>query len=560
MTVTTIVVAGILTVLSAKLADDLIFQSVEHKVQNTLGQKAGALANPVKFKVADKIEAEVLDALQLLGDDGLAIVVLGVNGDVLFASEADEQRIEQLKLTAAQAIENGDVASSQSGSILAEPITAGKDAKLIGAISLEWSAAAAQAAILSEKIEIVAWGGAIFVLMSVLTIYLLRRFLGQPTHQLGQAMARVSARDYDTEIAMKNRPDELGTVARHLASLVETLREARDSETEKERQREIQISVVERLGAGLIQLADGVLHEEIDEAFPGQYESLKDNFNRALTGLNSVIAQVDTNSTNILGHADEIAQASVNLSRRTETQAATLEQSAAALDQMLEQIKEAANAAEETDTAVQTTSELATKSGEVMHSAISAMSEIEKSSEQISSIIKVIDDIAFQTNLLALNAGVEAARAGETGKGFAVVAAEVQGLAQRSAEAAQQIKDLIVGSTNQVQDGVQLVQSAGAALEEVRNNVSGISTMVGGIAKRASVQAEGLNEITIGVTNLDRVTQQNAGMVEETSTAAQMLRKQALDLTELVGEFSLNKVSPGDVAPMQDAEGADKAA
>lgn len=541
MTITTIVVASILSILSANLADNLVAQGVEAKAYSTLGQKAISLANPVKFNVANKIDAEVLDGLQTLGDSGLGLVVINANGDLISNPDMSNSALDELMAMASRAVETGILANSVSHQYLAQPIVSGKSNKVIGAVALAWSAAPAKAAIASQKLSIVGWASAVFGVMSVLTVYLLRRSLGRPMANISQAMRRVSEGDYDTPIEMTNRRDEIGGVARDLANLMEKLQSARENEADRERDRAIQITVVERLGTGLTQLADGVLHDEINDEFPGRYELLKQNFNRAIRGLNSVITDVNSNSANILDHADEIAQASQDLSRRTETQAATLEQSAAALDQMLAMVKDAATAADATETAVQTTSDLASKSGEVMRSAMNAMGEIEKSSDQINDIISVIDDIAFQTNLLALNAGVEAARAGETGKGFAVVASEVQGLAQRSAEAAQQIKELIDGSAEQVQDGVLLVQNAGSALDEVLHNVSSISTMVVGIAKRATDQAEGLNEINIGVTNLDRVTQQNAAMVEESTHSAQMLKKEAVGLSDLVEKFTLHE-------------------
>ncbi len=539
MTITTIVVASILSVLSAQLADDLAAKSVEERAYNTLGQKALSLANPVKFNVANKIEAEVLDGLQTLGESGLGFVVVNGDGDLLNSADASNTSFDALMEMAKKSIEAGVLSESETRQILALPIVSGKSNKVIGAVALAWSAAPAKAALAAEKLSIAGWATAVFGVMSLLTVFLLRRSLGQPLADLSQAMRRVSDGDYDTPIDMTDRRDELGGVARDLASLMQKLQSARESEADRERQRAAQITVVERLGAGLSQLADGILHDEINDDFPGNYQLLQQNFNRAVQGLHSVITEVNSNSANILVHADEIAKASSDLSRRTETQAATLEESSAALDQMLSMVKEAATAADETETAVQTTSDLASRSGEVMHSAMTAMGEIEKSSEQISDIISVIDDIAFQTNLLALNAGVEAARAGESGKGFAVVASEVQGLAQRSAEAAQQIKDLIVGSANQVQDGVILVQNAGSALDEVMQNVTSISAMVAAIAKRSADQAEGLNEINIGVTNLDRVTQQNAAMVEESTHAAQMLKSEAMGLSNLVENFTL---------------------
>ncbi|NVK15597.1 MAG: methyl-accepting chemotaxis protein, partial [Rhodobacteraceae bacterium] len=178
-------------------------------------------------------------------------------------------------------------------------------------------------------------------------------------------------------------------------------------------------------------------------------------------------------------------------------------------------------------------------SGEVVQGAIAAMNEIENSSNQISQIIGVIDDIAFQTNLLALNAGVEAARAGEVGRGFAVVASEVRALAQRSSDAAMEIKTLISASSGHVQDGVQKVDGAGKALGQVVSQVSRIAELVSGISSEAAEQAQGLNEINIGVSQLDSVTQKNASMVEEAGASIRVMNSETMGLNQLVGQFVL---------------------
>jgi methyl-accepting chemotaxis protein len=253
------------------------------------------------------------------------------------------------------------------------------------------------------------------------------------------------------------------------------------------------------------------------------------------------MAQVIEASDGIKRGSGEISQASDDLSNRTENQAATLEETAAALDQLTASVKSAADGARSVEAIVTDARDEAVKSGTVVRSAVEAMTNIERSSEQISQIIGVIDDIAFQTNLLALNAGVEAARAGDAGKGFAVVASEVRALAQRSSEAAHQIKELIGGSAHEVENGVELVGKAGAALESIVGQVSNISQLVTEIATSAREQSSGLNEINIGVTQLDQVTQQNAAMVEQSTAASHLLQKDALSLASLVERFQVSE-------------------
>lgn len=241
----------------------------------------------------------------------------------------------------------------------------------------------------------------------------------------------------------------------------------------------------------------------------------------------------------ISSRADEVSNSSDNLNARTENQAATLEETAAALQQLTESVGSAAQGASEADSVVKTARKEAESSRRVVEDAVEAMSQIKGSSDEISQIIGVIDDIAFQTNLLALNAGVEAARAGEAGRGFAVVASEVGALAQRSSEAAKQIKSLISDSSGHVESGVGLVGQAGDALSSIVARVAEIASLVEGIAEGAKEQASGLNEINAGVGELDTVTQKNASMVEATTTTAMTLKNEAASLNQLVARFRL---------------------
>jgi methyl-accepting chemotaxis protein len=247
----------------------------------------------------------------------------------------------------------------------------------------------------------------------------------------------------------------------------------------------------------------------------------------------------------------QIATASNDLSRRTEQQASSLEETAAALDEITATVRKAAEGATHARKVVADTKVDAEKSGEVVRKAVDAMGSIEKSSQQIGQIIGVIDEIAFQTNLLALNAGVEAARAGDAGRGFAVVASEVRALAQRSAEAAKEIKALISTSTQQVSEGVQLVAETGNSLERIMSKVAEINTVVSDIAAGAQEQATGLQQVNTAVNEMDKVTQQNAAMAEEATAAGRSLAVEAEQLAGLVGQFRL-----GNVAELQPARRA----
>lgn len=305
--------------------------------------------------------------------------------------------------------------------------------------------------------------------------------------------------------------------------------------------------VVKALGQALKQLSVGDLASELKEDFPAEYEELRTNFNLAVSSLREAVGSVTQNVESIRNETSEITTAADDLSRRTERQAATLEQTAAALDELTSSVRSAADGADAASKMSADARANAEQGGAVAGLAVQAMDEIKTSSRKISKITSVIDDIAFQTNLLALNAGVEAARAGEAGRGFAVVATEVRALAQRSSEAASEINALISNSSEQVQQGVDLVDRTGTALSAIVSSVSDISERVTEIASSAREQSIGLNEINVAVNELDHVTQQNAAMFEETTAASHALTAETDALAAAVAQFRLggtNAASP----------------
>jgi methyl-accepting chemotaxis protein len=258
-----------------------------------------------------------------------------------------------------------------------------------------------------------------------------------------------------------------------------------------------------------------------------------------------MIRQIVTNTNSLCTGTDELAAASDDLSRRTERQAASLEQTAAALDAMTARLETSAGGAKAACALVATAKTDAQQSGGIVQQAVAAMEGIDASARQIGQIIGVIDEIAFQTNLLALNAGVEAARAGDAGRGFAVVASEVRALAQRSADAAREIKGLIVSSSRQVEVGVKLVSESGTALSRIIAHIDSINEVVGGIASSAHEQSTALAEINSAIRHMDSMTQQNAAMVEESSAAVHALTQVAHELSTTTAQFHLRSVPAG---------------
>jgi methyl-accepting chemotaxis protein len=325
-----------------------------------------------------------------------------------------------------------------------------------------------------------------------------------------------------------------------------------DAQTQKEseaRQTE-QTEIVAQTGRGLKALAAGDLSFRIDHDFPGEYARLKADFNVAMDKLEDAMGVISANASAMQTGSGEISQAADDLSRRTEQQAATLEETAAALDQITATVRRTAEGAQRANVVVADARQDAETSGQVVTRAVAAMGEIQKSAEQISQIIGVIDEIAFQTNLLALNAGVEAARAGDAGRGFAVVASEVRALAQRSAEAAKEIKSLISSSTSQVRDGVGLVGQTGEALTAIVGRVSEINSLMSEINASAQEQATALSEVNTAVNQMDQTTQQNAAMVEQSTAASHNLSQEAGELAQLVGRFKIGS-APAARSPRQ---------
>lgn len=260
----------------------------------------------------------------------------------------------------------------------------------------------------------------------------------------------------------------------------------------------------------------------------------------ALTAVGSALRAVSEASDAIQVGTGEIAQASNDLSIRTEQQAAALEETSASMTTATSSVRETADAAKNANQAVRDTHDAAEKGGQIVHDAIAAMDEIEQSSKQISQIIALIDNVAFQTNLLALNAAVEAARAGEAGDGFAVVAAEVRGLAQRTADAANDVKKLITSSAAQVENGVRLVGQAGETLDHIVERVSEITRLMNDIASSVEEESLVLVQVNSAVGEMDQMTQQNAAMVEQSTASARNLANEAVSLAKLVGNFQID--------------------
>ena len=359
--------------------------------------------------------------------------------------------------------------------------------------------------------------------------FLMRKILAPTNEMIGHMDAMTSA-NYDIVIDGKERQDEIGEMARALEVFrVRAIERVADVASQQ--------IVVAELGTGLKAIAEGNLTHRITVTFAEKYDALRVDFNDAIEELNSVVGRVANTATSVNTGSTEISTAADDLARRTEQQAASLEETAAAMNEVTQSVRSASESARTANQAVVQAMGEATNGGKVVGEAVTAMGDIEKSAQEISQIINVIDGIAFQTNLLALNAGVEAARAGDAGKGFAVVANEVRALAQRSADAAKDIKQLITQSNVQVDKGVSLVGKTGEMLGRIGEQVQQISSLVSGISAAAESQSASLQQINTAVGDMDRMTQQNAAMVEESTAASRSLASEASELAELVARF-----------------------
>lgn len=366
-----------------------------------------------------------------------------------------------------------------------------------------------------------------------------RRSVVRPLHELRTSMAQLAAGNIHLAIPHEGRADEVGQMAQSMATFRDQLAAAEQAKDEQA------MLIVSSIGNGLDALARGDLSVCVDADLTGPFAKLKTDFNRAVTGLASAMHSVTNATQSINTSANEIRHASDDLSRRTEGQAASLEETAAAMTEITGTIGQTAQSATRANAVVGQTRVEAEHSGDVVRRAITAMGGIERASAEIAEIISVIDGIAFQTSLLALNAGVEAARAGEAGRGFAVVASEVRALAQRSAEAAKDVKTRIMSSVTQVETGVALVSETGKTLDRIMGRVSEISDLVSDISQSADRQAATLKQVNMAVSDIDAVTQQNAAMVEEATAAARSLAGEADTLANDVARFRLaNSAAP----------------
>ncbi len=413
--------------------------------------------------------------------------------------------------------------------------------------------------------------GVIFAAAIAASLFVASRGISGPIDHLRARMISLASGETASAVPGMERKDEVGQMAEAVAVFRDNAIERINLEKEAAANRSLSESerlereaakakeaadvkfAVDNLATGLSQLSDGNVAYRIDHGFAASLDGVRNDFNASAAKLQDALKSVANNARGIDAGANEIKSAADDLAKRTEQQAAAVEETAAALEEITTTVKDSTKRAQEAGALVSRTRQEAEQSGEVVRRAVIAMEKIEQSSGEIGNIIGVIDDIAFQTNLLALNAGVEAARAGEAGKGFAVVAQEVRELAQRSANAAKEIKTLITTSNEQVQEGVDLVGATGKALEKIVVEVQEINRHVAAIVESAQEQSTGLQQINTAVNSMDQETQKNAAMVEEQTAASHGLAREVASLNELLAQFRLGEAQLARVARREDA-------
>ncbi|HMU65311.1 MAG TPA: methyl-accepting chemotaxis protein, partial [Nitrosomonas sp.] len=329
--------------------------------------------------------------------------------------------------------------------------------------------------------------------------------------------------DFSKRLSLEGKEGFFAQLARNINNLVETSASGLSE-------------VVRVLGA----LSRGDLTEKITNDYKGMFAKLKADSNATIEQLKQIIHKIKESADSISTASQEIAQGNMDLSQRTEAQASNLEETASSMEELTSTVKQNAENAKQANQLAASASDVAVKGGEVVGQVVETMSSINESSKKIVDIISVIDGIAFQTNILALNAAVEAARAGEQGRGFAVVATEVRTLAQRSASAAKEIKDLIGDSVNKVENGTQLVDQAGRTMDEIVMSVKRVTDIMAEISAASQEQSTGIEQVNLAINQMDEITQQNAALVEQAAAASESMHEQAAQLTQAVAIFKLH--------------------
>lgn len=502
---------------------------------------AREIAQPMKLGFSGSVEQQIADVIERAGSSFAYARAVRADGVVMTEAgqpPATTSTLPDLGAISDRVMEDEQPWQSTDGHTLVLPVTSRKGA-MRGVLVMVWDPAATLSALRAGLLRDAALGAAILLVSLLGCLVILRRLLGRPLQQLTRALERITSGDYGSRLPLATRRDELGRIARRIDMLQTTLAEAAAAARSRAGDQQAQADAVEQLRGGLDALARRDLSHRLRQPLAPAYEPLRRDFNDALDSLARMMTQVLGTGHMILSHSSRIRGDSATLAGRITSQAADLGE----LSQALNGLSTALGAAEDEVRAANglaaSAVEQAEASNAVMTSAAAAMEGIQHSAARIGSITGVIDDIAFQTTLLALNAGVEAARAGEAGRGFAVVASEVQALAQRSSEAATEIRALISSTSQHISQGAEEVGKTGAVLTRIIADLGEISGCVSGSARGLSQEAAALRTLTTRLTALEGTTRGNTDVVNQTVTAMSGLCRDAEGLSQLAAAFRL---------------------
>ncbi|MFW5654404.1 MAG: methyl-accepting chemotaxis protein [Roseicyclus sp.] len=461
--------------------------------------------------------------------DGMAAFEASLDQAAALIAERDRLRGEVMDVLSASAIDRIDLARANVQ-------------------AMQSQSGASSEALLNRTRVLVPAGALVALVLSVLIAVLTGRSATRALGALGATTRRLADGDVDVDVNGTQHDHELGRMARALVVFKNNEIERRAAQQAADAAHAAQERVVALLSASLERLAGGDLSARLEGEIPPEFAALQTNFNRTMERLNETISEVVETANWLSENAAALGDATTQLSRRNENQAAAIEETSAAATTLAGSVKETAARAAQAKTFAATTRERSGHGARTVEDTTHAMDRIRTSSESISDIISMIEDVAFQTNLLALNAGVEAARAGDAGRGFAVVASEVGALSRRSAEAVSEIRRIIEKAAEDVASGVETVGQAGTSIREIGDMVDQIAALIGEISDASNEQSESLLATNASVKQIDSMTQENAAMSEETAATAKRLADGAESLLKLTAQFRTTAAAQGDNA------------